>query len=135
MKRLTLVLLTLTGCTGVVPQERPWAFVASVGGIAVESPVRTAKGLILPIRADVSGLQTISVKPTTLNSIMACSRTRAEIEGNDIYVTIATSLLREGGSSRCPDAKLGALAAGENNVFYGSDRTDAVRLGEVRVAL
>jgi hypothetical protein len=90
---------------------------------------------MLPIHADVSGLQAISVKPTTLNSVMACSRTRAEVVGNDIYVTIATSLLGEGDSSRCPDAKLGAVPEGEYNVFYGSVRSDAVRLAGVRVAL
>src|SRR5688572_29394296 len=135
MKRLALVLLMLTGCTGLVPRERPWAFVASVGGIAVDNPVRTPKGLILPIRADVSGLEAISVKPTTLNSIMACSKTRAEVEGNNIYVTIATTLLRQRGSSRCPDAKLSGLPNGNYTVFYRSAAADDVRLGEVRVAL
>jgi hypothetical protein len=106
-----------------------------VGGIVVENPVRTAKGLMLPVRADVSGLEAVTAKPTTLNSIMACSRTRAEVVGHDIYVTIATSLLREGDSSRCPDAKLDAIPEGEYNVFYGSVRTEAVRVGNVRVAL
>src|SRR5689334_14380729 len=105
MKRLALVLLTLSGCAAVVPKDRSWEFVTSVGGITVDNPVPTARGLVLPVRADVSGLQAISVKPTTLNSIMACSKTRAEVEGRNIYVTIATTLLRQGNSSRCPDAK------------------------------
>ena len=135
MKRFALVLLALSGCSAILPRDRSWEFVTSVGGIAVDNPVRTAQGLMLPVRADVSGLQAISVKPTTLNSIMACSKTRAEVVGSNIYVTIATTLLLEGDSSRCPDAKLSGLAEGDYTVFYRSAHADAVRLGEVRVAL
>ena len=135
MNRLALVLLTLSGCSAVVPRDRSWEFVTSVGGIAVDNPVRTARGLVLPVHADVSGLEAISVKPTTLNSIMACSKTRAEVVGNNIYITISTTLLRQGGSARCPDAKLGGLQDGNYTVFYRLAPAEAVRLGEVRVAL
>jgi hypothetical protein len=91
--------------------------------------------MVLPVRADVSGLQTISSKPTTLNSIMGCSSTRAKVEDREILVTISTSLLREGGSPRCPPAELGKLAAGRYAVFYGSTRADAKPIGMVDVAL
>jgi hypothetical protein len=134
MKRFLVIALLLAGC-GLVPKEQSWEFVISVGGITVDPPQVTPSGLTLPVRADVSGLQTISNKPTTLNSIMACSLTQAKVEGREILVTISTSLLREGGSSQCPPAKLGKLAAGRYSVLYGSTRADAKPIGMVDVAL
>lgn len=134
MKRFLVIVVLLSGCA-LVPKERSWDFVTSVGGIAVDAPKSTPRGLLLPVRADVSGSQAISNEPTTLNSIMSCAVTSARVEGHDILVTISTALLREGGSSRCPDAKLGRLAPGEYTVFYGSQRTDAKHIGVVRVAL
>ena len=134
MNRLLVIIALCAGC-GLAPEERSWEFVSSVGGIAVDPPQATPRGLTLPVRADVSGLQAISTKPTTLNSIMACSLTRAKVEGREIMVTISTSLLREGGSSQCPPAKLGKLAAGRYAVLYGSTRSDAKPIGMVDVAL
>jgi hypothetical protein len=66
---------------------------------------------------------------------MSCSATRAKVKDQEILLTISTSLLREGSSSRCPAARLGKLAAGQYTVLYGADRKDAKPIGVVRVAL
>ena len=134
MRRYLVIVALLSGC-GLVPKEQPWEFVTSVGGIAVDPPQASPSGVTLPVRADVSGLQTISNKPTALNSIMECSLTRARVQGREILVTISTSLLRDGGSSRCPPAKLGRPAAGRYTVLYGSTRENARPIGVVDVAL
>ena len=134
MNRIVVVTVLLSGCS-IVPRDQPWSFVTAVGGMAIDAPVRTPKGISLPMRANVSGLETITVAPTTLNSIMACSRTRAKIGGQEIYLTIATSLARAGDSPRCPPARLGALRAGEYQVSYGTEGTDATPLGVIHVAL
>ena len=134
MKRFLVIFALLSGCA-LVPEERSWEFVTSVGGIAVDAPQSTSKGLVLPVRADVSGLQAITNAPTTLNSIMSCSATRAKVGGQEILITISTSLLREGGSSRCPPARLGKLGPGQYTVLYGAERTDAKPIGVVHVAL
>ena len=135
MKRILPILLSLYGCTGTFPKDAPWSFVSSVGGIAVDDPVRTANGLELPVRANVSGLETITVAPTFLNSMTACSRTRGRIKGQNIFVTIATSYPRAGEGPRCPPAQLGDLPSGEYNVYYGAGRDGAVFLRKIRVAL
>jgi hypothetical protein len=134
MKHIVIIAVLLSGCA-IFPKDQPWSFVTAVGGMAIDAPVRTPKGISLPVRANVSGLETITVEPTTLNSIIACSRTRAKVEGKEIYLTIATSLARAGDSARCPSARLGALPAGEYQVFYGTARTDATSLGAIHVAL
>lgn len=134
MKRFLVIAALLPACAQV-PKQRPWAFVTSVGGIAVEQPQATVMGLILPVRADVSGLQKISNEPTTMNSVISCSASRARVEGQNILLTISTSLLRDGGSSACPPARLGMLPAGRYSVLYGSKRDGAVPIGVVDVAL
>jgi len=40
-----------------------WAFVQSVGGIAVGQPIRNAGQWILPVRANVSGVEAITTQP------------------------------------------------------------------------
>jgi hypothetical protein len=134
MNRIVIVTLLLSGCA-LVPKDQPWSFVTSVGGMAIGAPVRTSKGVSLPVRANVSGLEIITAAPTTANSIMACSRTRAKVDGHKIYLTIATSLARAGDSPNCPPARLGAVPAGDYQVFYGTARTDAMPLGAVHVSL
>jgi hypothetical protein len=129
---LLVVAALLLGCA-FAPKVQSWDFVTAVGGIAIQPPQSTPKGLLLPVRADVSGLQAITNEPTTLNSIMSCSVTRANVVGHDILLTISTSLMREGGSYACPPAKLGKLPAGRYAVFYGSERAGAKPIGVIDV--
>jgi hypothetical protein len=129
---LLVTAVLLLGCA-FVPKEQPWDFVTAVGGIAVPPPQSTPKGLLLGVRADGSGLQAITNEPATMNSIMSCSVTRANVAGQDILLTISTSLMREGGSYACPPAKLGKLLAGRYTVLYGSKRAGAKPIGVIDV--
>ena len=78
-------------------------------------------------------LQAITVKPTTLNSGLACRNTVAKVEGHSIYLTIITSVAGEGLSAICPAAVLGTLPDGNYIVYYRGSEAQAVKLGEVSI--
>ena len=135
MIRLTLLCLTITGCATTLAEPRTWSFVTSVGGISIQTPQRSEKGWVLPVLANVSGIEAVTAKPTLLNSALICENTRAVVQGRSIFVTIETGLVRKGTVVRCPSAELGSIAPGRYQVFYRGPGESAVPLGFVDVAL
>lgn len=92
----------------------------------------------MPVRADVSGLQRVTTKPTTLNSALICERTEFNVEGRNIYITVVTApahstpaLPYANNSSRCPYIMLGEMLPGKYSVFYRGPGEAPVDLGEV----
>ena len=112
-----------------------WAFVVSVGGIVIGDAVKENGSWTLPVRADVSGLESFTSKPTVMNSAMVCSGVVAKIVRSDIYLTIHTDLAGVGRRAQCPAAKLGVLPAGAYTVFYQGPQGARVRLRSVQVGL
>lgn len=126
-----VVAITLCGCTSPMRKEQPWSFVTATGGLELGSPVSVDGRWELPIRANVSGLETITLAPTTMNSGLVCDETRTRVEGRDIFLLIVTTLPHGEASARCPAAKLGALESGRYDILYGSHRAESVRLGTI----
>ena len=111
-----------------------WNFIQSVGGLSLKQPAKTPAGWLLPVQADVSGLNKVTVQPTLLNSGVACANTRANVEGSVIILSVITSVAGGGSSSQCPPAKLGSIAPGTYAVRYrGGDKSD-IALGEIVIA-
>lgn len=135
MKRVILLGLTIVGCASALAEPRTWSFVTSVGGISIQTPRRSENGWTLPVVADVSGTETITVKPTLLNSALICESTRAVVEGDAIFLTIETGLVRKGTDVRCPPGLLGPIAPGRYRVFYRGPGEQAVLLGFADVTL
>jgi len=127
-----LVALLITSCS-FVAEPRDWAFVQSVGGIAVDQPSKKDNGWVLPVRADVSGTRSITVKPSTLNSLLACTSVRVSIEGKAIYVTVKTGLTRSDLSSVCPSPNLGGIEPGSYAVLYREPGGKTFPLGKVAI--
>jgi hypothetical protein len=134
ISKLTLVsiALALVACS-TFAEQRSWLFMQSVGGIEVGTPLQSETGWLLPVRSDVSGLRTITAKPSTLNSGLSCQRIEAEIEGDAIFITIFTGVAGGGRSSVCPSVLLGHLPAGKYSVFYRSLNEIPVSIGEVSI--
>ena len=118
-----------------VATAQSWAFVVSVGGILIGDAVKANGSWTLPVRADVSGLESFTSKPTVMNSAMVCSGVVAKIVGSDIYLTIHTDLAGVGKRAQCPAAKLGVLPAGAYTVFYQGPEGAPVQLRSVQVGL
>ena len=115
-------------------ERASWAFLQSVGGLTIGEPQREGSGWILPIHADVSGLNRASVQPSTLNSGIACLETRASVEGSVIALSIITGLAGSGRAARCPTAKLGHLSPGRYSVVYRGIGEAEVSVGSIVIA-
>ena len=126
-----LVAAGLSTYSAALAQARDWAFVQSVGGLAIDAPVQKNGSWLLPIRCNVSGLETVTVRPSTLNSGLGCS-VSARVEGQSILLTVATRL---DSSAACPPVNLGPLAKGRYTVFYSGAPNERVRLQEIEIAL
>ena len=135
MKRFVAIILLAMFPLSVLARPESWAFVQSVGGIVVEPPARDDQGWSLPIRANVSGLEAASVKPTTLNSALICERTLAKVEGSNVYLTIVSGLVRSNTSARCPPAVLGEISRGKYTVFYRGPDEQPVHIRDVSIGL
>jgi hypothetical protein len=135
MKRIALVALMMSLPVSALAGSEGWSFIQSVGGLAVEAPRHDARGWVLPVHANLSGVEAISTKPTALKSAVICERADAIVEGRSIYLTIVSGLARPDTTARCPPAALGDISPGKYGVFYRGPGETAVRLGEVSVGL
>lgn len=129
---IVLVMLVAASCSSRVTfaQARDWAFVQSVGGLAVEQPFRQDGRWFLPVRCDVSGIQAVTAKPSVLNSGIGCS-TVARVEGRAILLRVETRLVSP---AKCPPVDLGASLNGRYTVFYASSPKERVKISEVNIA-
>ena len=116
-------------------QQQGWGFVQSVGGIRLEAPTRATGVWVLPLVVNVSGLTATTLRPTVLNSGLACEATAAVVEGTNIYISVVTGIAGPGKSAVCPAAQLGTLAPGQYAVFYRGVNEKPVHLGRVAVGL
>lgn len=67
MARWLPVMAVLASCAAAA-EPRDWAFIQSVGGIALGTPYRGAPGVMLPVRVNVSGTERITTEPRALHS-------------------------------------------------------------------
>lgn len=115
----------------VCSEPKDWAFVQSVGGVTFGAASVVEEQWSLAVRADVSGLEEITVKPTLVNSALICESTSASVQGKAIYLTINAGLFREGYSTCCPAANLGRVKEGRYQVFYKGPTGEPRKLGDV----
>lgn len=134
-----LVLAVFSSCSHLMSSAArstaDWQFVQSVGGIAVGAPQRGANGQVfLPVNCDVSGLRAVTTDPSAINSGIVCEAPAVVVHGRSVFIAVVTSLPSEKfGSSRCPNANVGALAPGQYAVFYGSAKDVSHPLGSIEV--
>lgn len=124
-------------CAGVSDwiYGRSWEFMASVGGVAVDEPIRNPDGSVtLPVKCDVSGLTTITKKPTMINSALVVTGIDKDVEERQILISVHTGLASKNTTSVCSAVGLGNIPPGEYQVYYyGSDRKKHP-IGKVAVA-
>ena len=115
--------------------SRDWQFVQSVGGLTLGTPQRNDRGhVLLPVRCDVSGTQTITVRPTTMNSTLVCESPIVRVRSSTVFITLRTSVpSKRYPNASCPDADLGVLTAGEYSVIYASPDGSQHPLGSIQI--
>lgn len=135
LARATLVAIVSTLLASVAAaQEQPWSFVQAAGGLKIGKPLRRPHGWVVPVTADVSGLTSITTQPRKINPALVCRETKAQLEGQAIYITLVTGSAPAGGASRCPPVFIGNVMAGSYAVFYRAPGQAPVALGELVLA-
>ena len=125
---------TIGGCFNIFMETRNWDFIQSVGGIDIGKPFYENNIWFLPVKCDVSGLQQITIKPTLLNSALACAEVEAKIENRNIYLTVKTALVdKKENSPICGDALLGEISGGEYEVFYKGTDGQVGNIGKIKI--
>jgi hypothetical protein len=114
-------------------QQRDWAFVRAVGGMALGAPYRTPAGVMLPIDIDVTGLRSITTKPTTMNSALALEEISVRQQGDRILLKLTTAVGGKGSSHSSKDLLLGSLAPGRYVVQFIEPGGAAIEVGTITV--
>jgi hypothetical protein len=136
-----VAILAIAGCKSVTDnvaasvthEARTWSFVQSVGGIMIDTPVRSeGGGWEIPINANVSGLYAITTKPAGKNSGLACS-TSVAVEGSSIYVTVSTEVIAVLKRPECPSVHVEGVLPGRYMVYYRGPGEEPVKLSFIEL--
>jgi hypothetical protein len=129
---LILAILVLSSQIALA-EKMDWAFIQAVGGISVGEPLRTEDGFYLPIDCDVSGLKQVTVKPTTINSALICSKIYVSIKDKNIYITISTGLPGGRDNSQCSAVRIGYPESGDYTVFYKDPKGPTYEISKTKI--
>ena len=115
-----LVLVLLVSFETFTRETENWDFIQKVGGIKTGTPLETENGFYLPVKCNVSGLDSVTIKPTTANSALSCLKIKSTINGNAIHLKVVAGLavLKEP-NCNCKAVRVGDLKPGDYIVYYG----------------
>jgi hypothetical protein len=122
------------GMAVVTSEQRDWAFIQSVGGLAVGESQKQADGTHrLPINCDVSGLKQVTIKPTLINSALAVRETCHAVRGQTIQLWIKTCVIDSRHSPAAPDVVLKNIPPGRYQVQYRNRDGSVMNLREIEI--
>lgn len=142
MKKLGISLLILVSFLligwllfdSLTRKSADWNFIQNVGGIKIEKPIETEDGYYLPIICNVSGWDSITVKPKGANSALFCLKTKVKIEDNKIYLTVVTGISIFGNnSSKAKAVGLGNIKDGNYKIYYKDKEKREHLIGEFSI--
>ena len=115
-----LVLILLVSFVTLTRETENWDFIQKVGGIKTDTPFETENGFYLPVKCNVSGLDSVTIKPTTLNSALSCLKIKSTVNGNTIHLKVIAGLaLTKKSDCNCKAVRVGDLEPGNYIVYYG----------------
>lgn len=128
---LLLVIVVCFSFFSLTQESKDWNFIQKVGGIKTEKPLSTEDGLYLPVTCNVSGTDSITNKPTELNSALACKKIRFDHEGSKIYLTVVTGLpISSNTTCNCKAVNIGNLENGSYSVYYKDKSSIEHQIGQ-----
>jgi hypothetical protein len=115
-------------------ESRDWQFVQQTGGMRIGVPTENDGRKLLPIDYDVSGLTTVTCKPTTVNSGLAVRRIEADRKNGKIVIRLFTQVV-EKKSVNGPKhfADLSGIPRGSYDVYYEIPGDPQKRLGRIEI--
>jgi len=138
MRKTIILGFLLVGCASCVSlatsHEQSWDMVQSVGGLRVGNPITQADGTVfLPVICNVSGLETITVKPTMLNSALVVREIAVKCGKDRIQIRVVTCVVDNKHTPYTKGVDLGRMKDGAYQVEYLNPDGTAVRLREVEI--
>ena len=121
---LLAVAFPLCGCAGLISiftsDHRDWTFIQSVGGLFVGNPKHLeSDNWYLPIDCDVSGIRTITIKPTTVNSALVVRKIKTKVKLNTVQIWVITSVAdKQNISSSSTGVTLKGITEGSYKIEY-----------------
>ncbi len=108
--------------------HQPWSFIQSAGGMKVD-----INGDRLIVRCDVSGLKTITTKPSTIHSGIGVHETKCSLLGNTLQISVVTSVIKKGMSTECDSLDISDYPAGEYTLAYLNQDGTTHEMGTIAV--
>ena len=129
-----LVLVLLVSFETLTRETEDWDFIQKVGGIRTETPLETEDGFYLPVKCNVSGLDSVTIKPTTLNSALSCLKIKSIVNGNTIHLKVIVGLaLTKKSDCNCKAVRVGDLEPGNYIVYYGDESSIEHPIGKFTI--
>ena len=129
-----ILVLALVSFYTLTRKTVDWDFIQRVGGIKTESPLPTEDGFYLPVICNVSGLDSVTVRPTTLNSALICLKTKPTIHENSIHLKVIAGLvLSKKEDCHCKAVGVGHLKRGTYIVYYGDKSSYEHQIGKFTI--
>jgi hypothetical protein len=108
--------------------------IQSVGGLRVDEPVRQPDGSVfLPVVCNISGLDTITVKPIMINSAWVVKKIAVKCRKDRIQIQVVTCVADNKHTSVTRGVVLGEMPAGTYQVEYLNPDGSTVGLREIMI--
>lgn len=116
---VSLVLIGWIAFNSLTRKYADWNFIQSVGGIKTDKPIETEDGYYLPVICNVSGWDSVTVKPKAVNSALFCLKTKVSVDENKVNLTVITGISIFGNNNcKSKAIRLGNLKEGNYKIFY-----------------
>lgn len=117
---ILLIIVIIISFVSLTRETKDWDFIQKVGGIKTEQPYITEDGYYLPLKCNVSGTDSVTIKPTMVNSSMSCLKIKSIVNGNAIHLKVIAGIpLISKSDCNCKSVQIGELKPGKYHVYYG----------------
>ena len=114
-------------------EPRDWQFIQSVGGIDIDPVIQKSGKPMLPVTFDVSGLSTVTCKPTTMNSGLVFYKFDVKHSDGNITIRVVTSVPDTTKDTLIHYLDLSEIRKGAYQVYYETAGDSEKRLGAIEI--
>jgi len=77
-------------------------------------------GWVPKVKCNVSGVDSVTIKPKTPNSALSCLKIKSSVNGNTIHLKVVSGLaVKKELDCNCKAVQVGALKRGNYIIYYG----------------
>jgi hypothetical protein len=119
----------------ITKKTADWQYIQQAGGIKTGTPLKTEDGLYLPIICNVSGTDSITTKPTMINSAFVCTKIKINTDGNKILIKVILGIATlNKGNCFCKAVNIGNLKPADYLVYYKDNSSSEHEIGQFTIS-